>query len=138
MWIAGAVVALAIPFFIMLHDTHGEIETAQSLCPFKFLTGLPCPGCGITKAFIFIYKGDLTKSLCYHLFGVPAFVFCIGTIIVLTAELITKKEFFNNLMHSSQLGYALGFFLAGYHLIRLIHFLTTNSVAEILRQSVWA
>jgi len=32
------------------------------LCPFKALTGLPCPGCGITHAFLLLGRLDLTGA----------------------------------------------------------------------------
>jgi Protein of unknown function (DUF2752) len=136
MGIAGALVTLAIPYFIMLHS-HGHIEEAQSLCPFKMLTGLPCPGCGITKSLIFFFEGDLSKSIYHHLFGPFAFLFCVATIIVLSAELVTQKEYFQRLLYSKKLAYSLGITLAVYHFTRLIYFISTNSFDEILRESIW-
>jgi hypothetical protein len=133
--IAGALLTLAIPYFIMLQNAH--IETAQSLCPFKMLTGFPCPGCGITKSLIFLYEGNLSKSIYYHLFGPLLFLFCIAAILVLTAELITHKEYFRSILYSKKLAYFLGFTLAIYHLTRLIYFVSTNSIHDILQQSIW-
>ena len=63
--IVGALAILAIPYFIMIQSENNNIETAQSLCPFKMLTGFPCPGCGITKSLIFFYEGDFLKSIYY-------------------------------------------------------------------------
>ena len=127
---------LAIPYFIMLFDNH--VETSQSLCPHKLLTGLPCPGCGITKSFIFFYQGDILKSLSYHLFGPFVILLFTALLILLVTELITGREYFNNVFFSKKLAYALGFSLAGYHFIRIIYFLATNSFAEILKESIWA
>ena len=121
----------------MLHNSNSHLETAQSLCPFKMLTGFPCPGCGITKSIIFLYEGNISKSLYYHLFGPFVVVFSIVSIIVLTTELITKKEYFQRILFSTKLAYFLGGTLAVYHLTRLIYFVSTNSVDDILRQSIW-
>lgn len=46
----------------MLHNHDHHLETDQSLCPFKMLTGFPCPGCGITKSLVYLYEGDLQKA----------------------------------------------------------------------------
>ena len=135
--IAGALLTLAIPYFIMLQNDNRHIETEQSLCPFKLLTGFPCPGCGITKSLIFFYEGDFLKSIYYHLFGPFTFLFCIIAIVVLTAELVTKKEYFQKILYSKKLAYTLGTTLAIYHLTRLIFFISTNNIYDILRQSIW-
>jgi hypothetical protein len=37
-------------------------------CPFKMLTGLPCPGCGMTKAVLSLAKGDFQGALVYNPF----------------------------------------------------------------------
>ena len=78
----------------MLGNKDNHLETAQSFCPFKMLTGFPCPGCGITKSLVYFYEGDIYKSLYYHILGPFVIFFCIITIVVLATELITKKRIF--------------------------------------------
>ena len=121
----------------MLHNDYNHLETDQSLCPFKMLTGFPCPGCGITKSLVYLYEGDLSKSFYYHLFGPFVFLFCFAVIGILSAEIITKKEYFNSIFYSKKLAYTLGFVLIMYHLARLIYFIKENSMEDILRQSIW-
>jgi hypothetical protein len=135
--IAIAFLTLAIPFFLMIQYDTGHIDQEQSLCPFKLLTGFPCPGCGITKSLICIYKCDILNSLSYHIFGPFIWLLCIAVIIVLTTELITGKEYFVSITYSKKIAYFLGITLAIYHLIRLVYFVYSNSFDEILRQSVW-
>lgn len=135
--IAGALTILAIPYFILLFGGNSDIETSQSYCPFKMLTGFPCPGCGITKSLVFFYEGDILKSLYYHLFG-PLVVFaCVAAIVVLILEIITKKEYFQQLIFSKNLAYILGISLAVYHLVRIIYFISSHSLDEILMESIW-
>lgn len=135
--IIGAFITLMIPFFLMFFNHNNHLETDQSLCPLKMLTGFPCPGCGITKSLVYFYEGDIQKSLYYHILGPLVIVFCAVTIVVLTTELITKKEYFNNLLFNKKLAYGLGIFLATYHFIRIIYFIRNNSIDDILRQSIW-
>ncbi len=135
--IAGAFISLAIPFFIAEFEIEHNIKSNQSLCPFKLLSGLPCPGCGITKSLLYIYKGDLLQSLSYHLFGPATFVFCLLIILLFTTEIISKKEYFKDWFYSKKLAIVLGISLGSYHLIRLIFFLNTHNLSEILKESIW-
>jgi hypothetical protein len=135
--IIGAFLTLIIPFFLMFFNEDNHLETDQSLCPFKMLTGFPCPGCGITKSLVYFYQGDLYKSVSYHILGPFVIVFSVVSIVVLTMELIIKKEYFNAVIYNKRLAYGLGFFLVGYHIIRLIFFIKNNSLDSILKESIW-
>jgi uncharacterized protein DUF2752 len=135
--IAGAVITLAVPFFLMLTNGGSHLEGAQSFCPFKMLTGFPCPGCGITKSLVYFYEADFSKSLYYHILGPFVIGFCVVTIGVLSLELYTKKDYFNGILYNKKLAYGLAIFLAVYHIIRLVYFVSETSADEILRQSIW-
>ena len=41
-------------------------------CVFLALSGLPCPGCGLTRAWLSLFSGSLTEAFTYHpLFFAP-------------------------------------------------------------------
>ncbi|HEX5323853.1 MAG TPA: DUF2752 domain-containing protein [Capsulimonadaceae bacterium] len=48
---------------------NGEIAHVPAFCPFYRLTGLPCPGCGLTRAFVCIGHGHWAQSLHWHPIG---------------------------------------------------------------------
>lgn len=121
----------------MLNDTDNQLETAQSLCPLKMLTGFPCPGCGITKSLVYFYEGDLERSFTFHLFGPFVILFSLVTTVVLSSELITKKEYLNNYLYNKKIAYFLAVILVIYHVIRLVYFVKTNDFDSILQQSIW-
>lgn len=135
--IIGALATLIIPYIFLLNNGNHHLDTDQSFCPFKMLTGFPCPGCGITKSLVYFYEGDMYKSLYYHILGPFVIAFCVITIAVLVTELITKKEYFNSWLYNRKLAYGLGIFLAVYHIIRLGYFVYTNSWNTIMEQSIW-
>ena len=122
---------------MMLHNENHHLDTEQSLCPFKMLTGFPCPGCGITKSLVYFYEGNILKSVSYHILGPFVIVFCIITIAVLITELKTGKEYFNSMLYNKKMAYGLAFFLATYHIIRLIYFINAHSWEGILYESIW-
>ena len=37
-------------------------------CPIKFVTGISCAGCGMTRAWLAFFHGDLVLALRYHAF----------------------------------------------------------------------
>lgn len=47
------------------------LTAGPSLCPFKVTTGLPCPGCGLTRSAVALLHGDPMTSLYYHPLGAP-------------------------------------------------------------------
>jgi hypothetical protein len=44
------------------------------LCAVKALTGVDCPGCGMTRAFLLIAHGQLHDANYVHPVGIPAFL----------------------------------------------------------------
>ena len=38
----------------------------MTLCPFALITGIACPGCGMTRAFGRLVQGDLVGAVAYH------------------------------------------------------------------------
>ncbi len=135
--IIGASITLIFPFFLTFQNKKNQLETAQSYCPFKMVTGFPCPGCGITKSLVYFYEGNWYKSISYHILGPFVVIFSIVTILVLITELITKKEYFNNLLYNMKLAYLLAILLGTYHFIRLIYFIKTNNLESVLQESIW-
>jgi len=52
----------------------GPYDAYFTVCGFKNLTGLPCPGCGLTHSFCALGKGDLTDAFAFNALGPLLFV----------------------------------------------------------------
>ncbi len=61
-------------------------------CPFKVLTGYPCPACGMTRAFQAILNGDIIGSFSYHILAFPLFVSFAVLILFLIYGMITNQD----------------------------------------------
>jgi hypothetical protein len=35
-------------------------------CPFEYVTGIPCPGCGLTRAYVAFIRGNIVGAVRYH------------------------------------------------------------------------
>jgi hypothetical protein len=55
-------------------DPNGDYYT---ICGFKNLTGLPCPGCGLTHSFCEIGKGHMASAFAWNWMGIPLFLLMI-------------------------------------------------------------
>lgn len=54
---------------------YGCMHFLGITCPIKYLTGISCPGCGMTRAWIAFFHFDVAKAWNYHpLFYLPPFV----------------------------------------------------------------
>ena len=91
-------------FGVVLTGALGLIIGLASLglpsweCPFFRLTGVPCPGCGLTRACMLLLRGEVQASIKFHAFA-PIFVLLIAILIIttllpraITEPLIHKAE----------------------------------------------
>lgn len=49
-------------------------------CPFKWFFGIPCPGCGMLRAFFSLLRLDFSGAFCYHplvFLMIPVGVYCV-------------------------------------------------------------
>jgi hypothetical protein len=62
----AALGALALILLAAALPSHGA---GVPICLFRYLTGLPCPGCGLTRSFSCILHGEFERGYDYHPFG---------------------------------------------------------------------
>ncbi|MFQ9514497.1 MAG: DUF2752 domain-containing protein [Eubacterium sp.] len=44
------------------------------VCPLRMILGIPCPGCGITRAFLLLSQGKIYEATAMHPFWIPLVV----------------------------------------------------------------
>ncbi len=51
-----AVIAFVI-YYVLIHVIF------DAFCPLLVLTGIPCAGCGMTRAFLFLFRGQFARAM---------------------------------------------------------------------------
>ena len=87
----------------------------ESLCYFRALFGIPCPGCGMLRAVLFFSQLNFPKAFAFHplVFLMP-FIFLL---VLFRKQALLRKIYNNNLIWGS-----VGVLFVGVWLIRLILF----------------
>lgn len=65
--VPGLVLAGAVALAFLLPSAR--IEDGPVLCPFRLLTGLPCPACGLTRSWVHLAHGQVGESFAAHPLG---------------------------------------------------------------------
>ena len=62
-------------------------------CPIKLATGLPCPGCGLTRGGIAALNGDFSKAVELHPFSPVAVLFLMALSVLLVVPIKSRQAF---------------------------------------------
>lgn len=80
--------AMGYLFFYLYPSSSGE----YLICPFKFVSGIPCPACGSTRATTLLFQGELSAAFWLNpLVFITHFLFIIGAI-WMCKDILTNRE----------------------------------------------
>jgi hypothetical protein len=65
-------------------------------CFLKAITGIPCPACGTTRAFLLLFKGEIYKSIVMNPLGIVVFICVFCFLLLFFFDLIFQKKTINN------------------------------------------
>jgi len=65
-WSACGVLLGLTTMFVIAALWRPPDEPQFVLCPFRALTHLPCPGCGMTRAFCALFHGELWRAIKFN------------------------------------------------------------------------
>ena len=83
-------------------------------CMVKYLFGVPCPGCGLTRAWLAVFRGDFSAAFAWHPLFWAAPVFIIWGVLYNGA--VFKKRIYNNILWYGALTIYIGVYI-----IRMIY-----------------
>ncbi len=98
-------------------------------CPILALTGVPCPSCGMTRAFTALVQGHFDQAIAYHLLSPAIFIGFAIAALHLGIEQVTQQHLqtpIAQIMANPNVWIALGVIFFGYYVIRLYHLMQTG------------
>ncbi len=130
-----------IPIFVLMGILFAGIFISsdelpsKTLCLAKQMLGIDCPGCGMSRAFLLIPRGELLHAL--HLNAASVALYLL--FIIMLATLIGRrfqKNFFSSPFWSQTrfyLAQLVIFLLIGHWIAKLYLFFSVNPIGEYLK-----
>lgn len=84
------IITFTLLIAVFLFDYH---------CLFKCIFNIPCPGCGLTRAFIEIINFRFLNSFSYNILGLPIFICLLSLFCVLVYDFKFKNDLLNKIMY---------------------------------------
>jgi hypothetical protein len=66
-------------------------ESIAIPCWIKWLTGIPCPMCGMTRSLTALLQGDFERSMSFHGLGIVMLGGLLSTLLLVSAELLLGR-----------------------------------------------
>lgn len=79
-----AVPLIAISLYILLENI-----ILGKICPTRILFGIPCPGCGTTRAFWLLMQGKIAEATASNPIWIPIVV--LGIVFLINRHFVTSK-----------------------------------------------
>jgi hypothetical protein len=86
----GLVVAGVLLLSVLLEPAW--VEGQPTLCVMHRTTGVPCPGCGLTRSFVATAHGDLGGAFAFHAFGPLLFLASALGLLALVGWTLSGRE----------------------------------------------
>jgi hypothetical protein len=90
------------------------------ICPLRGFTGLPCPSCGLTRAFAALVRGDLWTAASWNVLCFPLALLLLAAPAVAIYELAARRpaSFYRPWLYSGTAARVAVAFVITYHVIR--------------------
>ena len=83
---AAGAAALAASFAL----DPARIDDGPVLCPFRLLTGLPCPGCGLTRSWVHLAHGQWGDAFAENAFGPLSMVAVLALVVIVVVRTVQR------------------------------------------------
>ena len=139
-FVVNRIVAACVSIVILLlsHMYAPYVMDGPVICPSHGLLGLPCPGCGLTRAFCALARFDVTDAIRWNALCIPLFVLFLLTPIVTVLELAGNRRLgFYRFLYSTKVALVFGAGIAIYHVSRCVYFVYNGNMIKDYLSTSW-
>ncbi|WP_439029605.1 DUF2752 domain-containing protein [Gordonia terrae] len=68
------------------------VASGPQVCPFAAMTGLPCPGCGLTRSWVAFMHGDVGAAFTFNVFGPLLLILTAVTVVAAIVTLARRRR----------------------------------------------
>lgn len=129
----GCLALLIVPFF-----WNSVVPDGAVLCPSRGVLGIPCPGCGLTRAFCALARGAVWQAVGFNALSLPLLVLFVAAPLTSLYELsLGRRCRWYRFLYSRRVGLWFAAALALYHLSRMGFWLTDGTLVNEYLKSGW-
>lgn len=128
----AAVVVLGVSYVYAPYVHDGPI-----VCLLRGLTGLPCPSCGLTRAFCALAHLELREALHFHALSPFVFAAVVATPFLAAYEVATRRPVSRPWLYSSKLAWCLAALFLTHHAVRTAGWLTDFALFQGYLHDSW-
>jgi len=129
---SSALAVLAVSYVYAPYASDGPI-----VCLLRGLVGIPCPSCGLTRAFCALAHLQVIEALRYHALSPLVFGAVVATPFVAAYELATRRAVARRWLFSSKLAWGLAALFLAHHTIRSAAWLTDSALLQGHLRDSW-
>ena len=119
--VLAAVYSLSI--LLPMPGAGGRILGLPTICAFNHLTGLPCPGCGLTRAFVSIAHGHLVDAVHWHALSPALFLLGLALLVEYASRVFAGKSILRlSSTWNSRAGWTAAAIFIGFGVARAVYF----------------
>lgn len=83
--------AISSGYFYVFISAWLDPMQEKTLCIYKNITGYPCPGCGMTRSTISLFKGNIIESFFYNPLAIVVNIMLIVAFVWMIVDLAQNK-----------------------------------------------
>ncbi len=130
----GSAVVWALAIAVGPYAIRGPV-----ICPLRGFTGLPCPSCGLTRAFAALVRGDLWTAVGWNALCLPLALLLIAAPLIALYELAAGRSasFYRPWLFSGKVARVAVATVVTYHVVRCAFWAANGTLVNEFLTTSW-